>query len=1255
MKQLRWIFYLTAIAFLGVFASAQTPTGTIQGLVTDKTGAVVQGASITIVLTTTNEERKTTADSAGRFIIPFVQPGNYTVSVEAKGFRPAKQDNILVQVSETRPVDFKLDVGTVSQTIEVSATTESLDVDTSSLGETIQSQSILELPDNGRNPFDFALLVPGVNNGPGNSNSEGASTPHIGGSRNANNEQMIDGMTNILPENNVGNNSSAYTPVEDSIQELNVQTSVLPAESGRFSGGVISLVTKSGTNQFHGSFYEFIQQGAMDAVPFGSPGVANKNPQKPDMHQYQTGGTVGGPIIKSRAFFFFDFEKSDASAGSTSTYSVPNPAWSGGDFTGLFGTTTPVLFDPDTYGNTTAGLRDPFKDGSGNYNVLPASRISKVIQNALALYPKPNVQNGSVIAPGLQNAGQFPTYNNFVRTAAVPTNYWHFDSKEDVDVFKNWHSFLRYSESHQTGGAFDDYGTAGSPGGYGGNYHTSSYSGAFDNTVTFTPSLLGEFSYGFSRTIYDRLPLGAGFDPATLGFDSGFSSQAGLEGKMMPHFGFGGNGGFSDLGPQGYEEFQEDPTAQTISGSLVKIAHGHSFKVGGEFRALRLNFYQWAYPSGTFSSSDQWTRQDPGTFVNNYNSSGDLQANSGFSLASLLLGLPDSGDISEDAKVITNSQYWAFYGQDDWKVSPKLTLNIGLRYDFEVPREEEKNQLSYLDLSAPSPLQAQYATPGGIEGSLTPDETCPSCGNLLGAMNLVDTPGARYGRRQGPTQKKDFGPRFGLAYNATPKVVIRAGVGIVFQPSALQAAGTDGGGGLDGFSTQTNFQPSINNEKGVPLTTLYANDPTVSAANQVPFPSGYNTPQAHTAACLASPACVQGIDVGNNIGGNGSLFGSYRNPYSIQWNGNVQFAAPGGLKIEVGYLANKGLFLIDGDPGLPLDQLPTTTLQQYGCTPGAQPTSKGGTCTLLDPVSNPFYSSIGTSFSAATPYYQSALPLGGTTVNRGQLLKRFPQYASILSFRKPDGASMYNGFTLRADKNMSHGLTFTLAFTDGREFDNGASSVNYLGAASQTFGDEYNRKAEWGIGAQNIDYQIAGSFLYVLPFGHGREFLNTGGGAEDRIVGGWQLSGIENWSTGTPIVLAGVDNGSTAEALYAGNAPAKQRAEMTSFSAVPQNKSYKQWINPLAFTEPASYVIGNAPRALPNLNNPSYQDLDLQLAKNTPISERIKLQLRLEAFNAFNHPVLSNPDANISDSTFGVISGYTNSARRLQVAAKVTF
>jgi len=1223
MKQIRSYVCLIAIAILGVFATAQTPTGSIQGLVTDKTGAAVQGASITIVQTTTNGTRSTTTDSSGRYLIPFVEPGVYNVNVDAKGFRSAKQVNILVQVTETRPVDFKLEVGTINETVEVSATTENLDVDTSSLGQTIQSDTILELPDNGRNPFDFATLVPGVNT------TGDSSIPHIGGSRNANNEQMIDGVTNILPENNIGNNLSNYTPVEDSIQEENVQTSVLPADSGRFSGGVISLITKSGGNTWHGSFFEFAQTGALDAIPFGTPGVQTVG-SKPDLSQYQTGGTVGGPIIRNRAFFFFDFEESRAQAGQTSTYSVPNPAWYGGDFTSLYGSTTPMLFDPDTVAKNSAGVyvRQPF-GSPGAYNIIPPGRISKVTAAALGYFPKPDIPNAG-------------TYNNFQQTGTVPTDYWHFDSKEDVDVTKKWHSFLRYSESHQTGSAFNDYGNAASPGGYGGAYHTSAFSGTFNNTVTFTPTLLGEFRYGFSKQTYNRVPVGGDFNPATLGFDPAFASQAALEGSMFPHFGFGGNGGFSDLGPQGYEQYQEDPIAQTINGSLVKIAHGHSFKVGGEFRALRLNFYQWAYPSGTFSVDDSWTRQFPQT-----------SDTTGFSVASMLLGLPSGGDISEDAKFITTSQYYAFYGQDDWKVSPKLTLNMGLRYDWEVPREEQNNQLSFWNPDAPSPLQTSTTpNPGGqtvAQIAAADGVTCPACSNLLGAMSIVGSPGAEFGRRQGPVEKKDFGPRFGLAYNATPKIVIRAGAGIVFQPSAMQAAGTDGGGGDDGFSTQTNFQPSTTNQDTLPIATLYSSDPVILAANPTaanPFPGGYNIPQAKTSACKSSAACISGIDIGGQQ--QASFFDSYRTPYSIQWNANVQFAAPGGIKLELGYLANRGVFLINGDPGKPYDQLTTTTLAQYGCTPGASTAD----CQITQQVDNPFSYFAGNSTS---PYYQAGLALSGAKVDMGQLLKRWPQYSSVSSFRKPGASSMYNGFTFRGDKSLSHGLTFTLSFTDGREFDDGASAVNYLGPASQTYADEYNPRAEWGIGAQNVSYQIAGSFLYQLPFGHGQPYLNSAGKGADKFVNGWQVSGIENWSTGTPIVLGSFDNGTTAEALWAGNAPFSQRVAWSGISAKEQKPSYHQWFNSNVFSKPISYQIGNAPRALKDVNNPSYQDLDFQLAKNTPITERLKVQFRLEMFNAFNHPVFSGPNTGITSGQFGVISGYSNSARRMQLAAKVTF
>jgi len=1217
MKQISRFVCLTAIAFLGIIATAQTPTGTVQGLVTDKTGAAVQGASITIVRTTTNEERKTATDSAGRFIIPFVEPGTYSVIAEATGFHIAKQDNVLVQVTETRPVNFKLEVGTVSQTIEVNASTESLDVDTSSLGETLQSLTILELPDNGRNPFDFAMLVPGVNN-VGN-----ASTPHIGGSRNGNNEQLIDGMTNITPENNIGNNISTYTPVEDSVQEINVQTSVLAAEYGRFSGGTESLITKSGGNGWHGSYFEFIQNGATDAIPFGSPGQKNTN-TKPDQHQYQSGGTVSGPILHNKAFFFFDYEYSSQVAGSYEADKVPTDYadFANGDFTSLFGASTPVLYDPDTVAKNSAGVyvRQPFESG-GKFNMIPASRISPVAKAALGFYPKPNFGGGTTSG------------NNYQITQGVPNHYWHFDSREDVDVTSKWHAFLRYSMNGNTSTAINDYNNAASNGGYGGAGHGYVYSGSFNNTVTFSPKLLGEFRYGYSRQTSNRVPVGGTFNPGMLGFDSNYAAQASKQLEIFPHFNFGGanNGSFADLGPLGYEGLQEDPLAQAVNGSLVKIAGGHTFKVGGEFRQLRLNFYQYTYPSGTFYSDDSWTRQYPQTY----------DGSTGFSLATLLLGLPQSGDITDDPSYVTTSQYWAFYGQDDWKVSPKLTLNLGLRYDFEVPREEQNNQMVFWDPTAVSPLQG-YGN--GLAANLTRNgETCPACGSLRGAMTIVGRAGARYGRRQGPVQKNDFGPRFGLAYNANPKVVLRAGAGIVYQPSALQASGTSGGSGDDGFDVTTNYQPSFSNQTSLPVASLYSPDPALPASAKNPFPTGYAVAQGKTASCLASAYCVEGIDIGTGL--STPYFDTYRNPYSIQWNGSVQFAAPWGVKVEAGYLGNRGLFLVNGDPGLPFDQLTTNTLIANGCSVGAS-TSQ---CALSQQIPNPFQNLIG----PGTPFYVPGLGLGGSTISAAQLQHRYPQYQGVSSFRKPDSDSRYNAFTLRADKATSKGLTVTLSFTDGREYDNGASPVGYLGPTSGTYADQYNPKAEWGIGAQNVAYEIAGSFVYELPFGHGKQYLNSGNVGADKIINGWQISGIENWSTGTPVVLSSADNGTTSE-TYGGFS---QRPDWSGTSPKLTNKSYHLWFNPADYKVPINYEIGNSPRTIGDVNNPNYQDLDLQFAKNTRFGtdDRYNVQCRVEMFNAFNHPDLGNPDANVKDGTFGVIQSFSGTARRLQFAAKFTF
>jgi hypothetical protein len=353
---------------------------------------------------------------------------------------------------------------------------------------------------------------------------------------------------------------------------------------------------------------------------------------------------------------------------------------------------------------------------------------------------------------------------------------------------------------------------------------------------------------------------------------------------------------------------------------------------------------------------------------------------------------------------------------------------------------------------------------------------------------------------------------------------------------------------------------------------------------------------------------------------------------------------PWGVKLEVGYLGNRGLFLVNGDPGLPVDQLTTSTLIANGCTVGA-PTSQ---CKLLNNVPNPFQNAIG----PGTPYYLPSLPLGGSTVTLGQLQHRFPQYAGVSTFRKPDSASEYNGFTLSARKSAAKGLSFTYALTYGKEYDNGASPVGYLGPTSGTYANQYNPKAEWGLGAQNVLWDIAASAVYELPFGHGRQFLNTGNAVESKFVNGWQISGIENWSTGTPIVIGGVNNGTT-QAVYGGLG---QRPDWSGKSPKLGNPSAKQWFNTSVFSVPQSFEIGNAPRTI-GVNNPSLQNLDFQIAKNTRFGhdDKYNFQFRTEMFNAFNHAGLGGPDNNVKDGTFGEIQGLNGTARRIQFAGKFVF
>jgi hypothetical protein len=367
-------------------------------------------------------------------------------------------------------------------------------------------------------------------------------------------------------------------------------------------------------------------------------------------------------------------------------------------------------------------------------------------------------------------------------------------------------------------------------------------------------------------------------------------------------------------------------------------------------------------------------------------------------------------------------------------------------------------------------------------------------------------------------------------------------------------------------------------------------------------------------------------DIGSGIGD--SFFGGYRNPYAEQWNVNVQYSLPSQTTLEVGYLGNHGLFLIDGDPGRNYDQLPLSDLAL-----GNQ---------LLNNVPNPFFGIITTPGSA----------LSQPMIQERYLLRPYPQYDGVQSFRKPQAESKYNAMTVKLDKRFSHGLALLGSFTWSKLYDNSASAVNYLGPTSQTFANAYAPQDEWALSAQNVTRQLVVSYVYELPFGHGKALLRDVNGLVNRLVGGWETVGLASFSTGTPVVLAAVQNETNIFTFG-------QRPDWSGQSAVIGDKTLAHWFNTSVFSQPAEFTIGNAPRTLSNVYNPGVNNWSISFFKNNYFGAegRFNLQFRLEMFNAFNHPQFGAPDANVNDGTFGQINsmGSFYSPRNIQLALKFNF
>jgi len=1141
---------------LCVPARAQQFTGTLQGTVADSAGAVIPGAEVTITNQGTGVATTLTTGSSGNYSAPQLPPGLYRVTVKKQGFKTATVADIKLDVQQIRAADVTLEIGEASETVSVSASgTSAIETTSSTIAQTIENKRIVDLPLNGRNPFSLATMSPGVIPAPG-------SSPFISGGRNATSEVTIDGISNVNAENNVSILDLNYTPSVDAVQEFSVQTNSVSAEFGRLGGGVINLVTKNGTNNLHWTLFEFHRNSALDATNFFTNRSGGK---KGSFRRNQFGGNVGGPIIKNKTFFFVNYEGNRQGSASPASFTVPLPEWRRGDFSNLKNAAGQpiIIYDPLTTkpdpNNPGRFTRDPFPN-----NIIPANRINPIAAKVMSYWPLPNTTPTNV------NTQQ----NNFFATGTNISKSNKVDSRVDHNFSSNWRTFARFSiQFKDASNPFNHYGNLATPNNAGPTVNTAK-SVAVDNVYTVNPTLFVNVRYGLNRKTNVRTPFSTGFDFTQLGFSPAIKAVA--DALEFPRFDVNG---LSSLGQETFNDLGIFETTHTFNANVTKTYARHTLKMGMDYRKLMLNFLQLGQPSGQYSFNQSWTQRDPNQGA----------STAGFGLASLLIGVPSSGNISHDPTPASSSPYWAWYFEDNWKVSPKFTVTLGLRYDLDIPRTERFDRYSVFDFNAPSPIADRV-----------PANEFFTKAALRGAIRYVDADN----RRQVPTDKNNFGPRIGFAYNFANHTVVRAAYGIYYAPSGFQAAGHTGSSGMIGYRTSSAMVVSLDGR--TPIAFL-----------DNPFPSGFNLP---TGKALGSATNI-GLGIGEGV------IPDPGTPYIQQWNLNVQRELPGKILFEVAYIGSKGTRLLNGESGLTQSQLPASFLSL-------------GT-KLQDQVPNPFFGIITNPSSS----------LRFATVSRGQLLRPYPQYTGINAFRVPYGFSIYHGGTLKADKRFSNGLSFLAAYTWSKLIDDVSTTVNFLGQAGARQ-DAYNRAAERSIGTQDIAHRFVSSFVYDLPFGHGKRFGKDWHPVINWVVGGWQFNGIATFQSGVPIII---NQGANTVGLFNPSQRPTWNGSDANLSGSKDDK-LKQWFNRSAFSLTPAFTFGNAPRVMPNLRMDGDKNFDLSLFKNHYFNEgKWNVQFRAEFFNAFNRVRFAGPNGTVDNAAFGTVSGQGNGPRQIQFALKLIF
>ncbi len=1154
-----WIYF--AVFFLVSLAAvrAQVVSATLQGEVQDLTGASISGAKVEALNTTTGIVARGITNATGRFVLTSLAPGGpYTITIEAQGFKTEVRSGIHLTVNQVADLNIPLQVGASEQKVEVTSDATQLEVSNAAIGQVIGTRSVENLPLNQRNVWSLLFLMPGVTGSV--TYQYNSMNMSVNGGRPGTTNLLVDGIPGspplIVPIGSLG-----IFPSVDSVQELKVRTNGYSAEFGRSGSGIVNVILKSGSNRLHGSLFEFLRNSVLDANTY----FANLNGTKlPSFKRSQFGGSVSGPVVlpklyngKDRTFFLFSYEGLRQGTASELTTTVPTALQRTGDFSQTVNAAgAPVLiYDPATTVASGSGYaRESFLDETGK-NVIPTDRIDSVAARIIQYYPLPNQTGG---AGGV---------NNFFASGVTKLNIDTVDAKVDEVINERNKLFVRYSRRNLTSPPLMLFPKE-SQIAEGGQFQPqTSNSAAINYTWTPSPTFVIEVPFGFSRTSIAFAPFSAGFNPSTeLGFPAYIAQNA-------DHLLFPG------IAPANYYTLGDAGQGQTRTGGFTvyslgvnntKILGNHVIAFGGEARLLQANDVESGASTGNYSFTNAIT-QGP-----NPNAA---TATAGNAIASLLLGVGSGSYQINSKNAATTSKYYGLYVQDNWKALPRLTVNIGLRYDLDIPRTERYNRAETFDPNVASPL----ATQTGLTG-------------LTGGVVFTGIDGNS--RRQFAPRWRNFGPRLGLAYEVDSNTVVRAAYGVYFGPSIRSAFATIG---QEGFSNTTTYTGSANG-----LT------PSVYLSN--PFPNGLNLPTGSS----------QGLRTGIGSSFENPLRDDNKVGYTQNWDLDIQRQLPSNLLADLAYVGSFGLHLNkSGESDWNANQLTPEALAL-----GSQ---------LQQSVPNPFYGIIQTG------------PEAGQTIARSYLEAPFPQFTSVYLSYLLGGYEQYNSFQLKVDKRFSQGLNFLVSFTGQKQIDN-YSGIQNVGNITGGIQNIYNPEAERAVSSNDISKSLVVSGVYALPFGRGQQFGAHWNRPLDLVLGGWQINGIATEHTGFPL------SPSTQNTANAGNNVL--RPNLTGQSPMVHGSVKSRlhgYLNSAAFSQPAPFTFGNAPRTLSAVRAPSTHNIDFSVFKNFHATEKINVQFRAEAFNALNQVVFGNPNMTFSSGQFGNITSQSNTPRDIQFALKILF